>query len=127
MAFTPFTKDDRPTMAAFNDKFISLHDELVKEIKSVEASGLKIETGTFFISGGDPSVTFQFTPKVVFIRGVTLKRHTFFPYIFGADELEYQNNGSTDKYYVSVKENTLTFLGLFGPVGEGQVSYVAIG
>lgn len=64
MAFTPFTKDERPTMAAFNEKFQALLGE-----------GLRMETGTYVGTGSyginnSIRLTFQFTPKLVIVHQV---------------------------------------------------------
>lgn len=44
MAFVPFTKDDQPTMAAFNEKFQQAIDEAVSR-------GVKIEVGSYVGTG----------------------------------------------------------------------------
>lgn len=61
MAFVPFIETDQPTMAAFNEKFQALHDEVVKFEK-----GSYVGTGA---SGSEnPTViNFQSEPFAVFI------------------------------------------------------------
>lgn len=68
MAFVPFTKDDQPTMAAFNEKFQQAIDEAVSR-------GVKIEVGSYVGTGtygktNPNSLTFGFEPKLVLIGEV---------------------------------------------------------
>lgn len=67
MAFVPFTKDEQPTMAAFNEKF-------EQAIEQALADGTKIEVGSYvgtgtYGSSNKNSLTFSFDPKVVIIIG----------------------------------------------------------
>lgn len=72
MAFTPFTKEEQPTMANFNEKFL----DAIQEAKTQAlAKSAKIATGSYTGTGGAEanngvSLTFEFVPKllVVFYR-----------------------------------------------------------
>lgn len=61
MAFTPFTKDDRPTMANFNEKFLQVLDEDVK-MEVGEYDG----TGTYG-SDAPTEINLSFKPALVII------------------------------------------------------------
>lgn len=80
MAFTPFTKDDLPTMAAFNEKLQQVIDEALFR-------GLKMETGSYVGTGtfgkdNQNSLTFGFVPKFVLISiaGAGINSNHFKPY-----------------------------------------------
>lgn len=65
MAYTPFTKDDQPTMQAFNDAFEGA-------VKDSLARGVKIEVGSYVGTGtsgrANPTgLTFGFEPKLVIV------------------------------------------------------------
>lgn len=66
MAYTPFTKDDQPTMQAFNDAFEGA-------VKDSLARGMQIEVGsyvgkgTFGVSNAN-SITFPFVPDIIVIH-----------------------------------------------------------
>lgn len=67
MAYTPFTKDDQPTMQAFNDAFEGA-------VKDSLARGVKIEVGSYVGTGtsgsaNPTSITFDFAPKVLIMLG----------------------------------------------------------
>ena len=70
MAFMPFTKEDQPTMAKFNEKFL----EAILEGKTQALdAGVKIATGSYTGTGtygaSNPnSLTFDFEPKFLFIH-----------------------------------------------------------
>ena len=66
MAFVPFTKDDQPTMAAFNEKFQQAIDEAVSRGVKIEV-GSYVGTGTYGSSNPN-TLTFEFEPKLVFVR-----------------------------------------------------------
>lgn len=71
MAFTPFTKDDLPTMAAFNEKLQAIFDDA--ESKAKIEVGSYVGTGTYG-SMNKTSLTFGFVPKFVLIRCVKQSR-----------------------------------------------------
>lgn len=48
MAFVPFTKDEQPTMAAFNEKF---EQAIGQAIQQALADGVKIEAGSYVGTG----------------------------------------------------------------------------
>ena len=88
MAFVPFTKDDQPTMAAFNERFQQVIDEAVSR-------GVKIEVGSYvgtntYGADNPNSLTFRFKPKLVFVFGRSENIYTSFG-VFALDQL-------TDKY-----------------------------
>lgn len=70
MAFVPFTKDDQPTMAAFNGKFQQAIDEAVSRGVKIEV-GSYVGTGTYGSSNPN-SLTFGFKPAIVFIFPVSI-------------------------------------------------------
>lgn len=75
MAFTPFTADDQPTMAAFNEKFQSILADATDKVDS------KIVIGTYmgtFVNVSVPPVIIElgFTPSAVFIENCTGRRWT---------------------------------------------------
>lgn len=66
MAFTPFTKDDLPTMAAFNEKLQAIFDDA--ESKAKIEVGSYVGTGTYGVDNPN-TLTFGFEPKIVFVVG----------------------------------------------------------
>ena len=69
MAFVPFTKEDQPTMAAFNEKFQQAIDQAI-------VGGVKIEVGSYVGTGtkgsANPnSLTFGFEPKGLILSTLT--------------------------------------------------------
>ena len=69
MAFVPFTKEDKPTMAAFNEKYQEAISEAISE--AIEGAphievGSYVGTGTYGSSNPN-SLTFGFEPKFLFI------------------------------------------------------------
>ena len=65
MAFVPFTKDDQPTMEAFNEKFQQAIDEAVSR-------GVKIEVGSYVGTGtSSATITLGYKPDflAVFYKG----------------------------------------------------------
>ena len=69
MAFTPFTKDERPTMKAFNEKFMSAMDDATKQaVEQSLAKGGIIEYGSYVGDGNtSKTLTFGFTPVIFFL------------------------------------------------------------
>ncbi len=65
MAFTPFTESDQPTMAAFNEKFQGIIEELVGQLAKIE-TGSYVGTGTYGAENPN-TLTFSFVPKCVFV------------------------------------------------------------
>lgn len=71
MAFMPFTKEDQPTMAKFNEKFL----EAILEGKTQALdAGVKIATGSYTGTGtygadNKNTLTFGFVPKLVVVCG----------------------------------------------------------
>lgn len=73
MAFTPFTKEDQPTMANFNEKFLSA---ILEGKTQALDEGVKIATGSYTGTGtygasNKNSLTFDFDPKLVYIYKTT--------------------------------------------------------
>lgn len=69
MAFVPFTKDEQPTMAAFNEKF-------EQAIQQAIAAGVKIEVGSYVGTGAYGtyqynSLNFSFNPKLLIISSAS--------------------------------------------------------
>lgn len=69
MAFTPFTKDDRPTMAAFNEKFAEAIGTAVE--KATDAA-VKISSGSYvgtnkYGSTNPVSLTLPFNVKLLYV------------------------------------------------------------
>lgn len=102
MAFTPFVETDQPTMANFNEKFLEILSEDIK----VEA-GSYVGTGTYGESNPN-SLTFDFTPKAVFIFGTKAPNNT----------------GASMMYFWGADSFTLILSGLSGaePSGTASVS-----
>lgn len=132
MAYTPFTKDDQPTMQAFNDAFEGA-------VKDSLARGVKIEVGSYvgtgtYGSSNKNSITFGFVPKVVifssphapmmnpvYIDGVST---------FGAFKAE--NTNYSTVVQVTASGKTLSWYNASGSLYQGNNSgttyrYVAIG
>lgn len=65
MAFVPFTKDDQPTMAAFNERFQQAIDEAVSRGVKIEV-GSYVGTGTYGSSNPN-TLTLEFEPKLIVI------------------------------------------------------------
>ena len=66
MAFTPFTKEDQPTMENFNEKFLSA---ILEGKTQALDEGVKFATGSYVGTGeygaSNPnSITFSFVPKI---------------------------------------------------------------
>lgn len=81
MAFVPFTKDDQPTMAAFNEKFQQAIDAAV-------AAGMKIEKGSYIGTGtygssSKNSLTFGVEPKLVIIIPDNMTRANLGIFVLG--------------------------------------------
>ena len=75
MAFVPFTKDDQPTMAAFNERFQQAIDEAVSRGVKIEV-GSYVGTGTYGSSNPN-SLTFEFEPRLVVIVGAMYSDGTY--------------------------------------------------
>lgn len=67
MAYTPFTKDDQPTMQAFNDAFEGAVQDSLRRGVQIE-TGSYVGTGTYGAANPN-SLTFPFVPKMVVILG----------------------------------------------------------
>lgn len=65
MAFIPFTEEDRPTMAAFNEKFQQAIQEAVTLAPNV-AIGSYVGTGKYGSSNPN-TLNFSFKPKILCI------------------------------------------------------------
>lgn len=123
MAFTPFTKDDRPTMANFNEKF---QEAIGSSVEQALADGVKIETGSYEGTGtygkNNPcSITFDFEPKIVV---VSLDAEGLHPTIFTRNRNSAATwpSGITMGGYVSVfwEGNTLSWY--IGAIGWNSAS-----
>ena len=69
MAFVPFTKEDQPTMANFNAKFL---EAILEGKEQALSAGIKIATGSYVGTGkygasNKNSLTFAFEPKLLII------------------------------------------------------------
>ena len=69
MAFVPFTKEDQPTMANFNAKFL---EAILEGKEQALSAGTKIATGSYTGTGtygaSNPcSLKFDFEPKIIII------------------------------------------------------------
>lgn len=65
MAFTPFVESDRPTMSAFNEKFLECIAEAVGQSPKIEM-GNYLGTGTQGQNNPN-SLTFAFEPKALIV------------------------------------------------------------
>lgn len=142
MAFVPFTKDDQPTMAAFNEKLQAIFD--FAESKAKIEVGSYVGTGTYGSSNPN-TLTFGFEPKLVIIAEA-LKPGNFIWFNVFALGNEYIDNrgyqyryiidGSTASYLLMAKIQNLTLkwytTGTSATVNQFNVSgttyyYIAIG
>lgn len=115
MAYTPFTKDDQPTMQAFNEKF-------EQAIAQAIDSGLKAEIGSYVGTGEDGAenpnkLTFSFIPSMVIVvkqgsYGFALDG-TFGSYsLFWIPGITYFNpGGSGSASYADAQKNKITLSG----------------
>lgn len=134
MAFTPFTKDDLPTMAAFNEKLQQVIDEALFR-------GLKMETGSYVGTGtygedNQNSLTFGFEPKFVLISidGAGINANKFKPYSWYSviqtgymyNDVNASSSSSTVNMYskLTVSENTISWYNKSS--GEYQGNYIGI-
>lgn len=106
MAFTPFTKDDLPTMAAFNEKLQAIFDDA--ESKAKFEAGTYVGTGTYGSSNPN-TLTFGFEPKLVIIGPYNFRRR--FAWVYGATKVGTSLDGDGAGYgcIVSLNDKTLSY------------------
>ena len=124
MAFVPFTKEDQPTMAAFNEKFQQAIDQAI-------VGGVKIEVGSYvgtgtYGSSNKNSLTFGFEPKFVHIACQTPNNNSnaFRPHTwvwvkgsgFMYTDDSYQSSGDVGRTYCTVTQsgNTISWYNSVG-------------
>ena len=119
MAFTPFTENDAPTMAAFNEKF----EQIDAAVADAIANGTKIKIGSYKGAGtagsANPnSLSFDFEPKLVIVvygDATNNSEHDYYQLIMvrGAAKAQYR---MSEGMSFSNVPNTLTW-------GERSVSW----
>lgn len=146
MAFTPFTKEEQPTMANFNVKFL----DAIQEAKTQALdAGIKIATGSYTGTGtygaSNPnSLTFDFEPKLLFVarKNFAYNNILWFKDVTHALALHSyasESNGTSDqtsisgsKVVVTASGNTVSWYSSNGAEAQLNSSdftyqYVAIG
>ena len=94
MAYTPFTKDDQPTMQAFNEAFEGAVQEALFR-------GVHLQTGTYTgkgVFGKDKptTLTFSFTPRIVIVCDVTTNSGNGKSILVLANPSQYYSVGGED-------------------------------
>lgn len=146
MAYTPFTKDDQPTMQAFNDAFEGA-------VKDSLARGVKIETGRYVGTGAygaaNPnSLTFGFAPKILIVtsrKTLYIYNDTIEPILVeflttgyeswsvgaynasGSVYMKKSSDGKTVHWYATAKGYADSIAGLQNNVSGATYYYIAIG
>lgn len=141
MAYTPFTKDDQPTMQAFNEKF-------EQAIQQALADGVKIEVGSYvgtgtYGSANKNSLTFGFEPKFVYIAPQTpsINTNAFRPHVwfwvkgcgFMFNNASHGSSSDVELTYCAVTQadKTLAWYNSNGVQSQankaGTYNYIAIG
>lgn len=106
MAFTLFTKDDLPAMAAFNEKLQAIFDDA--ESKAKIEVGSYVGTGTYGSSNPN-TLTFGFEPKLVIIGPYNFRN--CFVWVYGATNVGTSLDGDGAGYgcVVSLNDKTLSY------------------
>lgn len=145
MVFTPFTKNDLPTMVAFNEKLQAIF--VAAESKAKIDVGSYVGTGTYGSSNPN-SLTFGFEPKILIVskrKTLYIYNDTIEPILVEFLTTEYESqpvgaynasgvvymkkssDGKTVSWYATSKEYASSVEALQNNVSGTTYYYIAIG
>lgn len=108
MAFVPFTKDDRPTMQAFNEKFQQIYGEASGKARIVAGS----YTGTGVYGSANPNrLTFDGKPLFVAIQAPNGAGFARIIAPYGAPAVAVLENTTSYYAFLTWGDNFLTWFG----------------